>query len=345
LEGRAVEATVLAPAVRGEHRAWAREVEVVDVAVGVGDDKETSMTKLRILLASAVFGLAASSLAASPAAPKSFSSSRHAAEALVVAADNQDVPALIAIFGADGSALVTSGDEIQDKSDRAKFAELAHEKLDIVIDAKNRELATVVVSNDAWPFPVPLVEKGGKWSFATKRGLREVLDRRIGSNELDALEICRGYVEAQKEYAEKDRNGDEVPEYAQKIISTEGKRDGLVWRNPDGSLDGPIAQGIAEAIAAGYSDKSKLYHGYHFRILMRQGPHAPLGAMDYVIDGKMIGGFALVAWPAEYAVSGVKTFIVGYNGVVYEKDLGPHTANVVAKIDRYDPDKSWRAIP
>jgi hypothetical protein len=315
------------------------------VAAGVGDDKETSMTKLRISLASVVFGIAASSLAASPAAPKSFSSPRQAAEALLVAADNQDVPALIAIFGADGSALVNSGDEIQDKSDRARFAELAHQKLGVVIDPKNRQLATVVVGNDAWPFPVPLVEKGGKWSFATKRGLMEVLDRRIGSNELDAIEICVGYVEAQKEYAQKDRNGDGVPEYAQKVISTEGKRDGLVWRNPDGSLGGPIAQGIAEAIAAGYSDKSKIYHGYRFRILKGQGPHAPLGEMDYVIHGKMIGGFALLAWPAEYAVSGVKTFIVSYDGVVYERDLGPHTANVVTKMERYDPDKSWKAVP
>jgi len=320
-------------------------VEVVDVAVGAGDETEASMTKLRILLASAVFGMAASSLAASPPAPKSFSSPREAAEALVVAAGNQDVPALIAIFGPDGSALVNSGDEIQDKSDRARFAELAHEKLDVVIDPKNRQLATVVVANNAWPFPVPLVEKGGKWSFAPKRGLTEVLARRIGSNELDAIEICRGYVEAQKEYAEKDRNGHEVPEYAQKVISTEGKRDGLVWRNPDGSLGGPIAPVIAEAIAEGYSNTSKLYHGYHFHILKRQGPHAPLGAMDYVIKGKMIGGFALLAWPAEYAVSGVKSFIVAYDGVVYEKDLGAHTANVVAKIDRYDPDKSWKAVP
>src|SRR5262252_11195671 len=263
--------------------------------------RSASMTPLRILLASAVFGTA-SSLAASPAAPKSFSSPREAAEALVVAAGNQDVPALMAIFGADGSALVNSGDQIQDKSDRAKFAELAHKKQDVVIDPKNRQLATVVAGNDAWPFPVPLVEKGGKWSFATKRGLTEVLDRRIGSNELDAIEICRGYVEAQNEYAEKDRNGDGVPDYAQKVISTEGKRDGLVWRNPDGSLGGPIAPVIAEAIAEGYSDKSKLYHGYHFQILKQQGPHAPLGAVDYVIKGKMIGGFALLAWPAEYAV-------------------------------------------
>ena len=306
--------------------------------------RSASMTTLRILLASGIFGTAASSLAASPAAPKSFSSPSEAAEALVVAAGNQDVPALMAIFGAEGSALINSGDEVQDKSDRAKFAELAHKKQDVVIDPKNRQLATVGVGNDAWPFPVPLVEKGGKWSFATKRGLTEVVDRRIGSNELDAIEICRGYVEAQKEYALKDRNGDEVPEYAQKVISTEGKRDGLVWRNPDGSLGGPIAQVIAEAIAEGYSGTSKLYHGYHFRILKGQGPHAPLGAMDYVIKGKMIGGFALLAWPAEYAVSGVKTFIVSYDGVVYEKDLGPHTADVVAKIDRYDPDKSWKAV-
>ena len=172
-----------------------------------------------------------------------------------------------------------------------------------------------------------------------------MLTRRVGANELDAIEICRGYVDAQQEYAQEDRDGDGVLEYAKKVISTEGKRDGLVWRNADGSLGGPIAEEIAGAIAEGYSDKARPYHGYRFRILKRQGRYARLGAMDYVIAGKMIGGFALVAWPAEYAVSGVKSFLVNHDGIVYEKDLGRDTAKVVARMDRYDPDKSWTAVP
>ena len=303
------------------------------------------MRTLRAVLAFAVLGMAARSPGASPAGPMTFSTPRHAAEALVAAVGDQDVVALVAIFGADGSALVVSGDDVRDRNDRVKFTELARERLDLAVDPKDGHKAAIVVGNEAWPFPVPLVEKDGKWSFATKKGLREVLTRRIGSNELDAIEICRGYVEAQLEYAEADRDGNGVLEYAQKVISAGGKRDGLAWRNADGSLGGPIAEEIAGAIAEGYSDKAQPYHGYHFRILKRQGRSARLGAMDYVIGGKMIGGFALVAWPAEYAVSGVKTFVVSHDGIVYEKDLGRDTAKVVGRMDRYDPGKSWKAVP
>jgi hypothetical protein len=262
----------------------------------------------------------------------------------VAAAANEDVTALTALFGADGKRLVSSGDDVQDRNDRARFAELAREKLDLVTDPAHAHQVQLLVGNDAWPFPVPLVQKNGKWAFASEKGVREVLARRIGSNELDAIEICHGYVEAQKEYAQEDRTGSGVLQYAQKVISTEGKRDGLVWRNPDGSLGGPIAEKIAAAIAEGYSDKKQPYHGYHFRILKRQGRSAPLGTMDYVIDGKMIGGFALVAWPAEYGVSGVKTFIVSHDGVVYEADLGPQTTEKVSRLDRFDPDKTWHIV-
>ncbi len=303
------------------------------------------MRTLRVVLAFAVLAMAARSSGASRAGPKTFSTPREAAEALVAAAGDQDVAALLAIFGADGKALIVSGDEVRDRNDRVNFAELAREKLDVAVDPKDPHKAAVVVGNEAWPFPVPLVEKDGKWSFATRKGLQEVLTRRVGANELDAIEICRGYVDAQQEYAQEDRDGDGVLEYAKKVISTEGKRDGLVWRNADGSLGGPIAEEIAGAIAEGYSDKARPYHGYRFRILKRQGRYARLGAMDYVIAGKMIGGFALVAWPAEYAVSGVKSFLVNHDGIVYEKDLGRDTAKVVARMDRYDPDKSWTAVP
>jgi len=303
------------------------------------------MRTLRLVLVYALLGASARSSAASPAAPKTFSTPRQAAEELVAAAGAQDVPALLAIFGTDGSALVVSGDDVADKNDRAKFADLAREKLDVVIGPKDPHTATIVVGNEAWPFPVPLVDKKGQWRFNTQAGLREVLDRRVGANELDAIQVCRGYVEAQREYAQGDWDGDGVRQYAQKVISTAGKRDGLVWRNADGTLDGPVSEGIANAIAEGYSDKSQPYHGYHFRILKKQGPSARLGAMDYVIGGKMIGGFALVAWPAAYAVSGVKTFVVNHDGIVYEKDLGKNTAKVVAGMDSYDPNKSWSIVP
>jgi len=301
---------------------------------------------VRLLLAVASVGLGVQSVSAAAAAsPRSFATPRQAADALVAAAGGEDVPALVAIFGTSGKKLVVSGDDVRDRNDREKFAALAREKLEVVTDPKDVHRARLVVGNDAWPFPVPLVQKSGKWSFAAKDGLREIVARRVGANELDAIEICRGYVEAQKEYAQEDRDGDGILEYAQKVISSPGKRDGLAWKNPDGSLGGPIAESIAAAIAEGYSDKKQPYHGYRFRILKRQGPSAHLGAMDYVHDGKMIGGFALVAWPAEYGSSGVKTFIVNHDGVVHEKDLGADTSKVVARMERYDPDKSWHVVP
>jgi hypothetical protein len=168
-----------------------------------------------------------------------------------------------------------------------------------------------------------------------------MLYRRIGSNELDAIEICRGYVDAQLEYAMEKHDGSEVNQYAQRVISTPGKHDGLVWRNDDGTLGGPIAEGIAKALQQGYTDKSQPYHGYYFKILKGQGPAAPLGEMNFVVGGAMIGGFALAAAPAEYRVTGVQTFIVSYQGIVYQKDLGPDTLKIFRAMDLYNPDKTW----
>jgi hypothetical protein len=283
--------------------------------------------------------------ATSPPGPTSFPSAQAAADALVAAAAAQDVPALTALFGSDGKLLVDSGDEVQDRNDRAHFAELAKEKLSVVVDPKDPTRATVTVGPDAWPFPVPLVDKGGKWTFAAKAGLQEIVDRRVGANELDAIEVLRGFVEAEQEYASSDHDADGVKEYAQKVISSTGKRDGLVWANADGTLAGPISEAIARAIAEGYTDKTKPWHGYHFRILKKQGKNAPLGAMDYVIKGHMLGGFALVAWPAAYRSSGVKTFTVSHDGVVHEQDLGKDTARIVSKMDAYDPGPGWVVVP
>ena len=302
------------------------------------------MTTLRLLTAIAALGVAASAPAADPAGPRTFATPREAGDALVTAAAADDVAALRALFGPEGTALVVSGDEVRDRNDRARFVEDARAKLDVVMDPQDPRRAGIRVGQEGWPFPVPLVEKAGRWSFAVKEGLREVVDRRIGGNELDAIEICRGYVEAQREFAEEDRDGDGTVEYAQRVISSPGKRDGLVWRNADGSLGGPVSERIAQAIAEGYKDKTKPYHGYFFRVLKRQGPSAPLGALDYLVGGHMIGGFALLAWPAQYRVSGVMTFQVSHDGVVFQKDLGPDTAKLAAKIDRYDPGKGWTAV-
>ena len=201
-----------------------------------------------------------------------------------------------------------------------------------------------MVGSEDWPFPVPIVKVGGKWAFDASAGRQELLYRRIGSNELDAIDICRGYVEAQHGYALQRREGYDVNQYAQRIISTPGKQDGLAWQNPDGSWDGPIGEKIARAIAQGYSGTEEPYHGYFFKILKGQGPAAPLGQMDFVVKGVMIGGFALVAGPAEYGVTGVKSFIVSHDGVVYEKDLGRPTLAEFAKMERFNPDRSWKPV-
>jgi hypothetical protein len=209
------------------------------------------------------------------------------------------------------------------------------------MDRKNPDRAVFVVGNDNWPLPIPIVKRGGKWLFDAKEGRKEILLRRIGSNELDAIQICRGYVEAQKQYAQEKHEGAEVNQYAQRIISTAGKQDGLAWQNSDGSWGGPIGEGVAKALAQGYSNRSQPYHGYFFKILKGQGPAAPLGAMDFVVNGAMIGGFALAAAPADYRVTGVKTFLVSYEGIVYEKDLGPDTLRIFQEMQLYNPDKTW----
>jgi hypothetical protein len=279
-----------------------------------------------------------------PSSPvqKTFKTPQEASEALIRAAESDDVSALLEIFGPDGKDLVASADSVQDKNRAKEFAAKAHEKNLVTVDPKNKARAVLTVGNDDWPFPIPLVQKSGVWRWDTKQGHEEIMFRRIGANELDAIQICRGFVEAQMEYASEVHDKSGVNQYAQKIISTPGTRDGLVWRNADGTLGGPISEGIAHAIEEGYSSKYQGYHGYYFKVLKGQGPAAPLGQLDYVIKGLMIGGFALVAVPAEYRVTGVKTFIVSYDGVIYEKDLGPDSLNIAKNMDRYNPDKTWR---
>jgi hypothetical protein len=273
---------------------------------------------------------------------KTFGTPKEAADAFIHATENFDVPALMQILGKDGEDLVASEDPVRDKNIAAAFYTKAQQKNSIAIDPKNPNRATLLVGDDDWPVAIPIVKRNAKWLFDAIAGRQEMLYRRIGSNELDAIEICRGYVDAQKEYALEKHDGAEVNQYAQKVISTPGKHDGLVWRNADGSLGGPIAEGIADALQEGYTDKSKPYHGYFFKILKGQGPTAPLGKMDFVVEGAMIGGFALAAAPADYRVTGVKSFIVSYEGIVYQKDLGPDTLKIFREMELYNPDKSWK---
>ncbi|PYX40248.1 MAG: DUF2950 domain-containing protein [Acidobacteria bacterium] len=275
-------------------------------------------------------------------AGKAFDSPQAAAETLVKAAESYDVPALLEIFGADGKDFISSADPIQDKNIAVNFAAKAHEKNLVTLDPNNKAQAVLSVGKDDWPFPIPIVKQKGKWYFDSTKGRQEILFRRIGANELDAIQVCRGFVEAQQEYASDIHDNSGINQFAQKIISTPGKHDGLYWQNADGSSGGPISEAVAKAIEEGYTPgKTSGYHGYYFRVLKGQGPAAHLGQLDYVIEGVMLGGFALVAFPADYRVTGVKTFMVGYDGVVYEKDLGPESLSLGQKMERYNPDKSW----
>ncbi len=275
---------------------------------------------------------------------KTFDTPQQAADALVAAAEQFDERALMEIFGPGGEDIVFSGEYPQDRKRAADFAAEARERKSVSVDPKKDNRAFLLVGNEDWPFPVPIVKLGAKWAFDAKAGRQELLYRRIGSNELDAIDICRGYVEAQHDYALQKREGYDANQYAQRIVSTPAKQDGLAWQNPDGSWGGPIGEKIARAIEPGYSGSAEPYHGYFFKILKGQGPAAPLGEMDFVVEGVMIGGFALVAAPAEYGVTGVKSFIVSHDGVVYEKDFGSATLNAFIKMERFNPDRSWKPV-
>lgn len=279
---------------------------------------------------------------AKPVTQMTFSSPQAAVEMLIKATGDYDVPALMQLFGPAGEDFITSADPVRDKNASMAFADLARKKNEIKIDPSKKDRAILEVGDDDYPFPVPLVKKSGKWHFDSAAGRNEILYRRIGANELDAIQVCRGYVEAQRQYSLTVHDDSGVNQYAQRLISTPGKQDGLYWQNADGTPGGSVSEAVAKALAEGYTlEKNTAYHGYYFKILKGQGPDAPLGRLDYVIQDVMIGGFALVAVPAEYRVTGVKTFMVGPNGVVYEKDMGPDSLKIAKEMDLYNPDKTW----
>ena len=282
--------------------------------------------------------------AQTPTSQPVFATPEEAIHAIGDAAEHNDSAAMLKLLGPAAKALVAPAGDAGAREDRANFARMVHDKIHVERDPTNPTRVTFSVGKEDWPFPVPLVrDKTGQWHFDAEQGKTEILARHIGRNELNAVEVCRGYVEAQMEYANVDRDADGNLEYAQRMVSSPGKQDGLYWEGQAGSLV-PKSFAAAAGAAAEAGRKLQPYHGYYYRILKSQGPAAEGGAVSYVVKGEMIGGFALVAWPAEYGVSGVKTFIVNHRGVVYEKDLGPTTATLARQMTQFNPDKTWHAV-
>jgi len=279
---------------------------------------------------------------AAQARQKTFGTPQAAVEALVKAISDQNIKELLAIFGPGSETLISSGDKVDDRESREKLLLRYGEKNRM--ETEGDEKVILHVGNNDWPFPIPIVKTGERWRFDTKQGKEEILSRRIGENELGAIQTCLAYVDAQREYAVMDRDGDGLQAYAQKFRSTKGKKDGLYWDVTPGEEPSPLGPLVAKARSEGYmkGEKPAPYNGYFFRILTAQGANAKGGTHSYLVKGKMVGGFALVAYPASYGVSGVKTFIVNHEGVVYEKDLGPKTANVAKFMKAFNPDKTWK---
>jgi hypothetical protein len=296
--------------------------------------------KVLVLSVTAALVLGATSPVAAPEG-KGFSSPQAAANALVAAAKANDVNAIVQILGPSSLEIVSTRDTVGDRNMRRRFANLASEKIRIVARSGHANECTLLAGKDEWPMPIPIVRVGGKWYFDTARGKQEILNRRIGSNELDAIEVCRGYVEAQNNYAENNQTEDGVPYYAQKIISSLGKHDGLYWAGEDNS---PMEKLIATAFAEGYTQRGQPYHGYYFKVLKAQGPNGSGGEMSYLTGDKMTKGYALIAWPANYGSTGVMTFLVDKTGIVYEKDLGRRTAAIASRCSAYHPDQTWKPV-
>ncbi|MGB6350578.1 MAG: DUF2950 domain-containing protein [Pseudolabrys sp.] len=283
-------------------------------------------------------------LASVAGAQESFKTPEAAVDALVSAAKGGDRKAVMTVLGEKAADIVSSGDPVADADARNKFIAAFDAKHQITMDGDSK--ATMVIGQDDYPFPIPLVRKEGMWQFDTAAGRQEILFRRIGRNELNTIQASLAFVDAQNEYAEKDRTGAGKGIYAQRIVSSPGKKDGLYWPDDQSNDVSPLGELVAKATAQGYrvGGGQIPYHGYYYKILTKQGPAAPGGALDYVVKGNMIGGFGLVAYPAEYRNSGVKTFIVSHSGVIYEKDLGPNSAEIAGRMTSFNPDDTWQKV-
>jgi len=275
-------------------------------------------------------------------AQERYKTPNEAVAALIAASKAADRPALMRVLGPGSAEIVSSGDDVADAAGRKRVLDAYDIKHQVV--AEGADKAVLVIGNEDWPFPIPLVRKDGGWQFDTAAGRDEILHRRVGRNELSTIQAALAYVDAQHEYAEKSVGGNGV--YAQRIVSQPGKKDGLYWPAQSGEDDSPLGELAAAASAAGYraGQQRAPYHGYYYRILTRQGANAPGGALDYIVRGKMIGGFALVAYPAEYRNSGVTTFVVNHDGAVFQKDLGAETPGIAGGMRAFNPDNSWKKV-
>jgi hypothetical protein len=317
--------------------------------INIWNQKKRSMWRFGFAILAAVMMSAGfdQGVFAADAGQKGFKSPEEAIKALIDAVKGNDTKELMAIFGPAGKELIFSGDEVADQIGRDRFVK-AYEAMNRVV-SENEKKVILRVGNRDWPFAIPVVKEGESWFFDTKAGKQEILNRRIGRNELNTIQVCLAYVDAQREYALKNRDRGGLLEYAQKFVSEKEKKDGLYWEAKEGEEQSPLGPLAAKAAREGYTrkksgEKPSPYHGYYYKILKAQGEKAPGGAYDYVVNGKMIGGFALVAYPAEYGNSGVMTFMVNHEGAVYQKDLGKETEKIVSALKKYDPDKTWKKV-
>ena len=307
-----------------------------------------SISFIAALLAATSLVFAWSPGEAGAASPRLFSTPEDALKALHGAAQAKDRAALDQIFGSSYKDLL-SGDEVQDAAEFAEFVEHLAEKTNLVKESDSR--VTLYIGNENWPFPIPILKKDGQWFFDTEAGREEILNRRVGEDELIAMLVCRSYVKAQREYALKDREGDGVVKYAQKLRSDPGKKNGLFWRSRPGEEVSPLGELVAQARMEGYRKTKAVFreeptpfHGYYFKVLTRQGKNAPGGGYNYVINGNMVAGFALIASPSNWGKSGVMTFIVSHQGKVYQKNLGANTLKIAQAMEEFNPDKTWTLV-
>lgn len=297
-----------------------------------------------VIIAVVAFSL---TVAAQDAKQEKFKSPEDALGALIKAAKTNDTAKLLAIFGPQGKDIISSGDAVADSNARKRFVEAADEAINFSKLDDNTILA--IIGKDACSFPIPIVRSDQEWVFSTYEGKQEIINRRIGKNELSTIQVSMAYVDAQREYAGKDHDGSGVLQFAQRFMSHEGRKDGLYWKAAAGEESSPLGPLFAQATNEGYTvrkpgEKHKPYHGYYFKILKSQGSKATGGDLDYIVNDKMTAGFGLLAYPAEYGVSGIMSFMVNQQGIVYEKDLGPKTEDIAKATTKYDPDKTWKTV-
>ncbi|MEW6571771.1 MAG: DUF2950 domain-containing protein [Nitrospirota bacterium] len=308
-----------------------------------GPEKRRLILTTCLIAAVTILLLAVPASHASLKTQKSFSSPEEAVKSLVAAVRANDTEEMMAILGPGSRELISSGDEVADTTEREKFLD-AYDQMN-TLQQESRDRMILYVGTDNWPMPIPIVKKGVSWVFGIREGKEEILNRRIGRNELHVIDVLHAYVDAQHEYATKDCIGGGKVEFAQRLISSEGKRDGLYWEAKEGEEESPLGPLVARAAKEGYTNPDlSPFHGYYFKILKGQGKHADGGAYDYMVKGKMILGFALVAYPAEYGNSGIMTFIVNQEGTIYQKNLGTNTKRIAEAMKIFDPDETWKEV-